>query len=396
MLKPSRLFGPAWTYSLKPRLKSGLLRVLSLMKRAGTKGSGVNVIGFFSAESGLGQSARALIAALDAAGIPVALIDVPYTPSRRQDETFALRCAHTAPYATTILVLNPESMPRFLLMGGWKYIQARHLIAYWTWELPMIPSDWDGALQLVDEVWVPSMFVAQAVSSRAKKPVHVVPHALTGIDVGMNDRQVFGLPDDRFIFLCVMDFFSGFERKNPRAVLEAFRRAFPQDNLAMLVVKIANLPYDHPLRAELIAMHQVGVVFIDGYLSPAQTQDLIASCDAVISLHRAEGFGFVLAEAMVKGKPVIATGYSGNLQFMSEQNSLLVPAAVTTFQRRFAHYPKGSQWAEPDLDTAAESMRKLVDDPELAKRIGSRASDDMRHMLSPQAIGEIAAGLIAD
>jgi SAM-dependent methyltransferase len=185
-------------------------------------------------------------------------------------------------------------------------------------------------------------------------------------------RSDLGIPDDRFVFLFVFDFFSTLERKNPLGLVEAFTHAFPEPGRPLLYLKSINGDRATADRRRLEASigDRPDIVLADGYVSGERLAALTAACDCYVSLHRSEGFGLTIAEAMALGKPAIATGYSGNLAFMDAASSYLVPYALTELEQGVGPYPAGTVWAEPDLDVAAELMREVAEDPGRARERG--------------------------
>jgi glycosyltransferase involved in cell wall biosynthesis len=192
------------------------------------------------------------------------------------------------------------------------------------------------------------------------------------------------------VFLSVLDLASVVERKNPLAAIEAFRRAFPDGSSAALLIKCAHSGnYPDEYRALQERLRGVsGIHLIDRMLPRPRLNGLIAACDAVLSLHRSEGFGLIAAEAMALGKPVVATGWSGNMDFMNSGNSCPVAFELVTLDQTFGAYPAGAQWAEPDVDHASQLMRRLVEDPACRREIGERARETMRTQFSPKVAGE--------
>jgi glycosyltransferase involved in cell wall biosynthesis len=187
--------------------------------------------------------------------------------------------------------------------------------------------------------------------------------------------------------LFTFDFHSVFQRKNPLAVIEAFKSAFRPAEGPHLVLKSINGVNRSKQLARLkeATDERTDIHIFDGYITPDEQHGLIAACDAYVSLHRAEGFGLTMAEAMAFGKPVIATGYSGNLEFMDTGNSHLVPYELATIPAGCDPYPEGGEWAEPDVDAAAALMRQVYDHPADARLLGQRARADIERLHCPQA-----------
>jgi hypothetical protein len=203
-------------------------------------------------------------------------------------------------------------------------------------------------------------------------------------------RADFGLPEDEFIFLFIFDFQSTFVRKNPLAVAEAFRHAFRPEEPARLVLKFINSDQD-PTNFQRLKSLVAGqrVTLIEDYFSGDRTKGLMAVSDCYISLHRAEGFGMTLAESMALGKPVIGTGWSGNLDFMSVANSALVDYRLEPLLKTVGLYQAGQLWATPSVEAAAAWMRRLYEQRELCQQLGQRVAADIRQMLGPAAIGHL-------
>src|SRR5262249_16729904 len=216
--------------------------------------------------------------------------------------------------------------------------------------------------------------------------VHM-PLAVT-VDPAPLSRADLGLPDRRFLFLMMYDALSITERKNPRGAIEAFRRAFPGGTNAGLIVRVnhaASRP-DELATVGRLGDETAGVQLIDRPLSREQAQALQLQCDALVSLHRSEGFGFNIAEAMLMGKPVIATGYSGNLDFSTPRNSCLVDYELVPLTEDFGPYQKGNRWADPDIDQAANYMTRLVDDEEFRRQVAIRGQQTIAEELSTKTI----------
>jgi glycosyltransferase involved in cell wall biosynthesis len=204
------------------------------------------------------------------------------------------------------------------------------------------------------------------------------------------DRAGFGLDEEDFLFLFNFDFHSVVERKNPEGLISAFRKAFSEGRTrARLVLKSIN-SHRHPERAAALKQLASGlnIVWVDEHLDGARMKTLFATTDCYISLHRSEGLGLGMARAMSYGKPVIATGYSGNLDFTTPENSLLVSFALTELPQDYGVYEKGNFWAEPDTDHAAALMRQVFENPEEARQMGLRGQADLARTMDPQSVLE--------
>src|SRR5205823_4984327 len=290
---------------------------------------GVNVIGFFRAEFGHGEAGRRILAGIERAGIPHATIAVK-TPHHREKHPFTARGDRPV-YPTNIVCLSPEHMLEFAQRGGAELFLDRYTVGVWCWEASRFPDSFRPAFDLVDEIWVASDYVAEIVADASDKPVHVFPMPVELAPPSALTRGELGLPEDRFVFLFAFDFFSTLERKNPFGLIEAFRRAFGAGEGPVLVIKTIN---GQKQAGELQRLTQAAsahpdIRVVDEYVAAEEMRGLVASCNCFVSLHRSEGFGFSLAEAMAYEKPVIATGYSGNVTFMDDTNSYLVGFGLT-------------------------------------------------------------------
>lgn len=265
-------------------------------------------------------------------------------------------------------------------------------IIYPLWELARYPSEWAQLLDRFDEIWAPSKFIFDALKKACEKPVYHMPLACEIALTDFKSRRHFGLPEEDYIFLFFFDLRSYSSRKNPEAVIEAFRRFLTRRpyTRSHLVVKVNGVHTNPALLTKLreaIADLDSNVTLIHAVLSSNDVKNLVRCCDAFISLHRAEGFGFGIAEAMVLGKPVIATSYSGNMDFMNEEVALCVDySLVPVKDGEYPHY-EDQVWAEPDVQQAAIYMTNLVDNPGLGREIGLRATRHMRNNFSYRRTG---------
>jgi glycosyltransferase involved in cell wall biosynthesis len=359
---------------------------------------GVRLVGYFAAELGVGEAGRSMAAALDAAGEPYWPVSERQTWNRQRVAEHA-ETSDEAPDVgdVNLVCVNADRLPSVLDRLGPQFGWHRYKIGMWAWEVEQFPAVYAPAAEMVDEVWTYSQHAADAIRATIDKPVHTVPLPVIERTPAARSRAELGLPDG-FVFLFCFDFFSVAERKNPLGVIEAFRRAFPEPGTGpQLVIKSINgtARLADLERLRMSALDRPDVHVRDGYLDPADQQALIASCDAYVSLHRAEGFGYTMAEAMLLGRPVIATGYSGNLEFMDEDNSFLVGHDLVLIGEGSQPYPAGAHWAVPDLDHAAEHMRRVVVDPGGAEAVAQRGQSDIRLRHSPAARGPLVAARLA-
>lgn len=350
---------------------------------------GVNVAGYLRSELGVGEAARTVIGALDVAGVPVMPIQVPRIPYSRQGHEYSSLNAVTAAFPVNLVCVNADQLPVFIDDVGPDFRDGRYTIGLWWWEVADFPTPWMNSFDLVDEVWVGTEHVADALRAVSPVPVTKVKMPVTRPSVVQHTREELGLPEG-FVFLFMFDFYSVFERKNPLATIEAFRRAFRPGSGASLVMKCINREGDPDNYERMLAAaaDHPDVHVIDRYISTAEKNSMLAAADCYVSLHRAEGFGLTPAEAMCLGKPVMATRYSGNLDYMTDANSYLVDCKLQPVGDSNPPYPARAHWAEPDVEHAAALMREIVEDPQEARRRGECAAADIKREHSPEATGE--------
>jgi len=359
--------------------------------RRGThpEAAGVNIYGYFRGQFGLGEGARLYAQALIDSGYPVALLDINLDiPHGLDDRTLDSHLVSEAPYDLNLILVNPDYFAEAVAKVGNERLRGGYVIACWFWELERIPGEWLDAVDTVDEVMVATSFVERAFRRVTEKPILRVPLPVGGAADSGLVREDFGLDPQAFLFLSSFDFNSGIARKNPLAAIEAFRMAFPrQRDDVQLLIKTSN-GHRYP-QAFLQLLDAVSVdpriVLRDEVIDRPHVHALQRCADAYVSLHRAEGFGLGLAECMRIGKPVVATAWSGNTEFMTPANSCLVDYQLVPVQVGQYPHSEGQQWAEPDTNAAAVFLRRLVDEAGYAERLGTQASLDVRAQLSPRA-----------
>jgi glycosyltransferase involved in cell wall biosynthesis len=353
---------------------------------------GLNVVGYFRADLGIGESARCMVRAADAAALPCAAVDLrlpcknPFT-----DDSFAARLQADLPHRVTVVHVDPPGMRDLEHHHGQDFRTGRYTVGYWAWELPEFPDAWIYHADHCEEVWAPSRFAAAAIAEKVPVPVLVMPHAISFTRPTGDFRAKFSLPADKFLFLFLYDLNSYSERKNPAAVLEAFRRSGLAGRGAALVIKVHNAagnPADFA-RLQAAAASLPDTTLINATLSRQEIYELESACDCFVSLHRSEGFGFAVAEAMYLGKPVISTDWSATAEFVTAENGCPVRAQLVTLDRNHGPYAKGQTWAEPDVDHAADYMRRLFEDRALCARLGTAARATIEERFSPARVGAL-------
>jgi glycosyltransferase involved in cell wall biosynthesis/lipopolysaccharide biosynthesis glycosyltransferase len=339
-----------------------------------SKKIGINIAGYLQGELGLGQSARLIQKSAINTGLPTTNLNSNRSLSR-QGELLTSTGSQVI-YPLTIAIVNADHFKFWIDDIDPKRISHSTIIGVWAWEIEDFPEVMHTAFDLVDEVWAVSQFVKDAISKHSKKKVLVFPTPIIAPDLNETlDRSAIGLPAGVDFNLFIFDYMSIFHRKNPLAIVEAHKKAFPNSDGPILVIKSANGDSDAQNREKLrfSIKGRKDIFLVEEYLSRNQLNALVAECQSYISLHRSEGYGLTMAEAMALGKPVIATAYSGNLDFMNNENSILIPYSLVSVGPDAFPYPETSKWAEPDIDKAADAIRKLALDSDYRQNLGAAA-----------------------
>jgi glycosyltransferase involved in cell wall biosynthesis len=353
----------------------------------------VRLTGYLGHTLGLGAAARGYVQALGAVGVPVSTVTVPLhhlaLPVRLEDaygqHSFE-DLVHEGGHGFEIVAVNADELPSFVERLGEDYFEGPR-IGIWGWETNSVPPRWQRAFALVDEIWVYSRFMAENIGAVAPVPVVALPPPVERPATPAPPLRL-GVPAG-YLFLFAFDYLSTVQRKNPVGLIEAFKRAFAPGEGPQLLIKTINGPL-RPLSEEEVLWAADGredVHLIDRSLTGEELNGLMAACDCYVSLHRAEGFGLTLAEAMAIGKPTIATRYSGNVDFMDDANSYLVDYEIGRVGPECEIYPPEGEWAEPSVEHAAELMRRVYEDRDEAARRGRRAAGDIERTLSRAATG---------
>ena len=344
--------------------------------------------GELSRPTGLGEGARLMRAALNQLGIANWGQDVGDRLPGGQAGRLPLEIP--PPGAPIVLHENPPSLAWALLRLPRDLIRNRHVVGYWAWELPVAPPSWRAGLRLVHSVWVPSQFTAAALRpmlpADGRIALHVVPHPVAAAPPVPSalGRADFGLPADAVIVLVSASLASSFTRKNPIAAIAAFRAAFGDRTDRLLLIKLNHVDhFPDDFAAVQAAVADAANIRIETRVLPYADRHALTACaDILLSLHRSEGFGLVLAEAMLLGVPVVATGWSGNMDFMDAETAALVKFHLIPAQDpRGVLQVAGAVWAEPDIADAAARLRQLADDPDARRALGARGAAMARQRL---------------
>lgn len=326
--------------------------------------SRLNFISHTRGEFGIGEISRRLMALLSAAGIQLNLVPFELNKSRNQYNLMRETGAW-AENSRTISCVNADQIGSLISNFKISPKNTYSHIGFWSWELEDFPIQYKSASKLLDEIWTLSSFAQDSISKTADTLVRTVrvpvpiPKTKTSVK-----REDFGVRKNTFLVTSSFDFNSDTERKNPAAVISAFTKAFPKPNLATLIIKSINGHY-HPSRNEELqdlAQSRPDIIFLDGHMNHYVNQGLLELADVYVGLHRSEGYGLNLADAMARKTAVVATGYSGNLDFMDDLSSILIPYEKVDVQN-YAGIRVASQWANPDIEYAASKLRFLFENP---------------------------------
>ncbi|WP_293153539.1 MULTISPECIES: glycosyltransferase [unclassified Microcoleus] len=348
---------------------------------------GINIAGYINGEFGIGEGVRANIRAAEAAGITLAINNFTRSPHRKKDTTYQ-NFSPDNPHPVNLIQVNADEVDTFIKDRSSSYFANKYNIGFWAWELPGFPPQWQAAFNHFHEIWTYSNSCAEAISQVSPIPVIKIMPSMF-LPAPSLSREELHLPKDKFIFLFVFDFCSRIERKNPLAVIQAFKTAFGDDDRVLLVIKSSNS--DKNLKdLELLNFaidDSANIRHQDGYLSKDEINGLLYNSDCYVSLHRCEGFGLTMAEAMFYGKPVIATGYSSNTEFMNVGNSFLVKYKLVPIEEDCGPYKKGNVWAEPDVGHAADLMGYVFNNYQESQKIGVVAAAEIQTLLNPEVTG---------
>lgn len=351
----------------------------------------VALIGYLSGDFGVAENLRAVAGSFEAMKIPYDIYQIDtgdvYSKTNRRYENKVVKLSNAD---IQLYCVNADQVRNVQLELGTQKVNNKYKIGYWFWELSIFPDDWLHAIDLVDEIWAPTQFIYDALNQVTTKPLVLMPVAVDFKIQGQYSPQYFNLPDKHFLFLGSFDFHSFSTRKNAKAILDAFKHAFPADiqNVGLVIKTIHG--EKHPEKyAELMALAKADnrIHLLNQSLNRDEMYGLIEQCNSYVSLHRSEGFGLGLAEAMLLGKPVIATAYSGNMDFMTYENSCLIDYKL--IEVKDGEYPfwKNQKWADPDIKQVSEVMYKIYFDENFFKIKVLMAKNTISKKHSSEVVG---------
>lgn len=354
----------------------------------------VALVGHPFAPIGRGEDLRCGFRALRSVGVRPQVVDIyahdPPEPELIGEIGPAL--AQTCSRVNVFFLNGDEVQPCLTALASRGPAAASYNVVYPAWELPAYPMEWARQLDRFDEIWAPSRFIFEALRPVVSRPLFLMPLASEVVLSGFLSRRHFGIPESSYAFLFFFDMRSWTTRKNPGGVIDAFRRTTarrPRSD-SVLVIKVSGVEHApqqlEALRREIAARGD-RIVLIEGTLSDNAVKNLVRNCDCFVSMHRAEGFGRGLIEAMYLGKPVIGTGWSGNTDFMDADTAYLLPYTLEPVSEGDYPHAAGQVWATVAPSEAADRMVALLDDPESGRGMGRRAAVAVRRGFSFRASG---------
>lgn len=368
--------------------KIGKMNILPYEK--GIYPFGINIIGPIKYDTGLGESCRLITREIRRAGIPYMIKE--FSIGRDISSTnheFRTEISNEIKYSINLIHINMHEFAYGIKKLGKSTLDRHYNIAFWLWEVEEFPKEWCPFFHVLDEIWTPSEFISNALRKVTDKPVITVPYNIQIYNKQKFDRIYYGLPKDKFLYLMMFDNNSIAERKNPMAAIEAFKKAFPNGNDDVgLVIKINNAS-NKELDKIKEQLKRYKVYFINRIMSREEVNGLIEIVDVYISLHRSEGFGLVLAEAMLQKTPTIATGYSGNTEFQNSNTACLVDYKLIHVGEGFWPYKKENIWADVNIEDASRFIRRLFIDKAYYERIRENAYISMNNLEKQREIQKI-------
>lgn len=353
---------------------------------------GLNVYGPLHAKSGLGTAVRNMLRAIKESGIPFAVWNLDTTLG--SPRVTAADRARPSKYRVNLLFTNADQLQNVFSLFQTFHFDDAYNIAVWQWELAAFRPDWFSTFGAIDEVWTNSDFQARAIGSTAPIPVTkiVLPVEAT-TSLGRLTRADLDIAEDSFVFLMPFDVGSTSARKNPFAAIEAFRKAFQDDPNVVLILKYHSGKYEPRLALEISRAvgHLPNVRIIPESYSDEDMASLRLLSDCLLSPHRSEGFGLNIAEFLALGKAVVATNYSGNLDFFDETVGFPVAYELSEIDTQAGPYPGGYVWAEPLLASLVEQMQRVVRDKDAVEARGRLAAERMKAKFSAATVASTIA-----
>ena len=357
------------------------------------KKKGVLLVGYPRGEFGIGSLLRLPALAFKEAEIPFGVFDFnPSSQASQNDNRLDEWLTHLPEYSVNIFCIGADQLPLLKKILGKQFFQGHYNILYGAWELSRLPEQLTGCLQGINEIWAMSSFMGQMFRRSTSLPVHDLQLPIVTYQSESICPSQLQIPKNNFVFLFMFDFDSHVARKNPEAVIEAFKLAFPGLSSIPVTLVIKSINGERHEKERNRLKNKIGcdsrILQIHEVLPHSINTALMKCCDCYVSLHRSEGFGLTMAEAMLLGKPVITTGYSGNMDFTTTATALLVDYELVPVQPGDYPFSHGEMWAEPNVQQACEYMLNLVKDSTFAKSLAQKGQELIRTSFSTTTMGD--------
>ena len=357
------------------------------------KPEGINIVGFPQGTLGLGEDARLAGQVIESLGLDGVYINAPIPgPAKTVMPEGKLPIVEDCRFSTTLFCLPPTEMIRLAIEGGQHLIENdEYKIGAWPWELPHWPASFARVRDFVDEIWAQSEYVKDCFLKEGHTPVHKMPMAVTIPQPDADLREQLGITDNSFVYYLMFDGNSWLSRKNPIAGVLAFQQAFAASSEyqnVRLLIKAMNINANDPMWQKIVHMANQDnrIIIITERMDRQTLINMMNACDCYISLHRSEGFGRVIAEAMLLGQPVVATNFSGNIDFCKKDTAFLVDGDLLPLQQGDYIFFEGQYWCDPDIDTAATQLLKIYEDKLLRQKVALSGQSLIQQNYSVSAV----------
>ena len=353
---------------------------------------GINIASHFKHQNGITEGARLAAKAAQKVGMATNLIELrTYCASPYDKTILSDQLTTDNSYPVNIFHIDPGSMDNIPRVHGQKIFEQKLNIGYWAWELSEFPDEYIRNFDYVEEIWTPSDFARDVIMMKSPVPVLTMPHPVQFEIENKAERSDFNIPENTFVFLCMYDYGSNQDRKNPRAAIDSFIKAFSDNHSVHLLIKVHNArdEFQDFIDLKEHVSTQPNISIMNVTLKRQQVYDLIKCCDVFVSLHRSEGFGLGLAEAMYLHKPVVSTNWSAPAEFINEKNGCPVNYELVKLEHDAGHYRAGQVWANADIDHAAHQMKNLYEDENMYRNLSLNAANTIKEKFSFDTVGKM-------
>lgn len=354
--------------------------------------NGINVVGYITSEFGLGEAVRMNIKAMHKAKIPTSLINIDPGKRHSTNDTTFNDFNENNPYSINFFQIAPNSVLDIAEKLGNDFFKEKYNILFTAWESEVFPKNLRRSLNFFDEIWVPSKFCQDVISRNFNGSVINIPHAIEPKTIDITNSKIIDsiFSKQKFSFLFVFDFNSSIERKNTLSLVAVFIKSFQNNNNVELIIKASGFKKNKKEKAQLdqlVKIHK-NIKVVYEIFKKNILNKIIKKSDCYVSLHRSEGFGLTMAEAMYWGKPVIATGYSGNLEFMNSFNSYLINYSLIKNILEDNNYDDEIIWAQPNEEEASSVLKYVYNNYSEASLKGKNGQKTILNSFSVEAIGD--------